>query len=302
MKFIVPVAVTPAMLSIGFSEPSSTETEWELGKAYAVGAYCIMLETHKIYQCLIAIDIDTNFPPNTNLISAANLAPKWREISSTNAWKMFDSYGSTQTIGSISDYVNLVQIGPTSGFNSLALISIANIQSIEISCLNSLGASVYYATFNTSGKSDYVVNDIICPVGGSMDLYLYTQRNASGTPVAVPRIGKLEIGNYFELGDINYGSSVGIIDYSTKNTDLWGNTTIVKRAYTKRITAKLTILNSKIDSVANKLAAYRSTPVVWIGNENLYTSLIVYGFYRDFDINIAYPMQSDCSLTIEGIN
>ena len=59
---------------------------------------------------------------------------------------------------------------------------------------------------------------------------------------------------------------------------------------------------ARLDAVESALSAYRATPLVWIGNDNLYTALIVYGFYRDFDINISYPAQSDCSLSIEGFN
>jgi hypothetical protein len=65
--------------------------------------------------------------------------------------------------------------------------------------------------------------------------------------------------------------------------------------------AKLQIDGSFIDDVVTTLAAYRSTPIVWIGADNIYTSLIVYGFYKDFDVDIAYPTVSYCSLTIEGL-
>jgi hypothetical protein len=39
---------------------------------------------------------------------------------------------------------------------------------------------------------------------------------------------------------------------------------------------------------------------LWIGTEE-YESTIVYGFYKNFDILIAYPEHSECSLEIEGL-
>ena len=50
------------------------------------------------------------------------------------------------------------------------------------------------------------------------------------------------------------------------------------------------------------LADYRATPLVWIGSENAYQSLIVFGYYKDFEIDIAFPTVSYCTLSIEGMN
>ena len=47
-------------------------------------------------------------------------------------------------------------------------------------------------------------------------------------------------------------------------------------------------------------AALRATPVLWIGSES-FESLTVYGFYKEFSIDLAYPTVSYCSLTIEGL-
>ena len=51
---------------------------------------------------------------------------------------------------------------------------------------------------------------------------------------------------------------------------------------------------------ADLRAALRATPVLWIGSES-FESLTVYGFYKEFSIDIAYPTVSYCSLTIEGL-
>jgi hypothetical protein len=109
------------------------------------------------------------------------------------------------------------------------------------------------------------------------------------------------VGTYYDLGATQYGATAGILDYSVKTTDSFGNTTVVKRTYAKRMTSNLMINNNIVDAVVNLLSAYRSTPLVWVGAESNYTSLIVYGFYKDFDVNIAYPDYSSCSLTIEGL-
>lgn len=118
---------------------------------------------------------------------------------------------------------------------------------------------------------------------------------------ATAKCGNCVIGNFYEMGLTQYGAKAGITDYSVKTVDAFGSTTIVKRSYSKRMTVNMAISAEIIDDLTTVLATFRSTPLVWIGADNLYTSLIVYGFYKDFEVDIAYPTISYCSLTIEGL-
>ena len=58
--------------------------------------------------------------------------------------------------------------------------------------------------------------------------------------------------------------------------------------------------SSAVDDVHRTLASLRATPALWIGSE-AFDSLTVYGFYKEFSIDLAYPTVSYCSLTIEGL-
>ena len=310
MKFIVPVPITSAMLvssNIPESISGTPATEyvgsatitpaiWSSSTSYAIGDYCVRTSTHKIYQSNIASNL--NHTPESSLTGTT---PAWKEISSTNRWKMFDAFGSTQSIQSntvVHDKNIDVDIQLSDSIDTIALIGLSGCRSVYLSVVNSLGDTYNEQTISITNKTDYVIrlNQTTNP-GDTLWLSL-----VPSTPATTIKIAKMEIGMAFELGDINYGSSVGIIDYSKKNTDEWGNTILIKRAFTKKITAKIVIDKARLDAVESALSAYRATPLVWIGNDNLYTALIVYGFYRDFDINISYPAQSDCSLSIEGFN
>ena len=48
---------------------------------------------------------------------------------------------------------------------------------------------------------------------------------------------------------------------------------------------------SAIDDVHRTLAAIRATPVLWIGSES-FESLTVFGFYKEFSIDLAYVLNS----------
>lgn len=110
------------------------------------------------------------------------------------------------------------------------------------------------------------------------------------------------MGTFYTLGDTQYGASVGIIDYSRKETDAFGVTTFVRRAYSKRMSAKLMLDNVQMNKVQRVLADLRATPCAWIGADDVtYAPLVVYGFYKDFSIEVAYPTASYCSLEVEGL-
>jgi hypothetical protein len=50
------------------------------------------------------------------------------------------------------------------------------------------------------------------------------------------------------------------------------------------------------------LAAYRATVILYIGaDEEIYPSMIMMGFYKDFSIVIGYPDYAICAIEIEGI-
>jgi hypothetical protein len=118
-------------------------------------------------------------------------------------------------------------------------------------------------------------------------------------------IGELIVGTVYELGvaDLEQGASVGIIDYSRKDTDPdTGATTFVRRAFSKRMSGQFLLTNQQINEVQRILADIRAVPSVFIGSEaEDYSPLIVYGFYRDFSIDIAYPTKSFCRLEVEGL-
>jgi hypothetical protein len=96
-------------------------------------------------------------------------------------------------------------------------------------------------------------------------------------------VGTVVVGQTRDLGLTVYGARTGIQDYSRKVTDEFGNFTIVERAFAKRGNFDVVVANAKIDALADLLASYRATPVVWIGTDD-YSSTWIYGFYKDFGL------------------
>ena len=296
MKLIRPTTLTDAMLTSS-TAPENDHPVWASGTAYAVGARVILTATHRRYEALVA----------STGVNPANDPTKWLDLGPTNRWAMFDDRVGTATTRAGSLQVVLAP-GAADG---LALMD-TNAESVSVTL--SVGGSVIYSksqSFNIGGMAiDNWFSWFFEPLGRKtgmlfLDVPVYesgvlTVTLTRDNPADTVSCGTLLVGRQFDIGDTEHGVDLGIIDYSRKETDQFGVTSVVERAFAKRMTARVVMQTSAIDDVHRTLAAIRATPVLWIGSEG-FESLTVFGFYKEFSIDLAYPTVSYCSLTIEGL-
>lgn len=296
MKLIRPTTLTDAMLTSS-TAPENDHPVWVSGTTYAVGARVILTATHRRYEALAV----------SKGVNPASDPTKWLDLGPTNRWAMFDDRVGTATTRAGSLQVVLAP-GAT---DSLALID-TDAESATVT-LSVAGVQLYNRaqSFNAGGNAiDSWFAWFFEPLGKKssmlfLDIPVYetgvlTVSIARDNPADLVSCGTLLIGRQFDIGDTEHGVDLGIIDYSRKETDQFGVTSVVERAYAKRMTARVVMPTAAIDDVHRTLAAIRATPVLWIGSEG-FESLTVYGFYKEFAIDLAYPTVSYCSLTIEGL-
>ena len=108
------------------------------------------------------------------------------------------------------------------------------------------------------------------------------------------------IGDDINIGCTQFGTSVGITDFSRKERDAVGNNYILERRYIDKADYPVQMTSDKVDATHALLSQLRATPAVYIGSEN-YISTVVYGYYKDFSIVISNSRYSQCSLSVEGI-
>lgn len=266
---------------------------WNGATAYTAGQQVTLLARHEIYQRL------TN---GTTATSPELDTTNWVLVGATNRWKLFDATYQSQTTNNRA--IQLV-------LNPGALV--------DILALDNLDAD-YVRVFVEGTSYDQTVQLKYRPCTNwfqyFFEPFIYKKSAVfSGLPllttnkinVLIYKAGSVAKAGYCihglsrALGYAEPGASVGIIDYSKKETDQFGQTTVVVRPYSKRMNISVIIQNTDLDSVQELLAEYRATPVVWLGASSLYSALIIYGYYRSFDTVIAYPTQSRCNLEIEGL-
>lgn len=294
MKFLTPVAITDSML-VSSSIAETDHPAWNAATAYAVGARVVLASTHSIYQRLVA---------GTTAQSPDVDAANWIRIGPTNRWCMFDR--ATGTLSTATDSITVV-IAPGM-VRGIALLDITG-NRVTVTMTNG-GTTVYSRTvsLNTGyGVSDwdtYFFNDIVrksTVVLTDLPPYSAGQITVTVSGSGPVSVGTVAAGSVLRLGRPRFGMSLGIIDYSVKTTDAYGATTVTQRAFAKRMTVPVVVNATDVDEVSRRLALIRATPVVWIASTS-YDQSIVYGFFKEFAIDVAYPEFSNCSLTIEGLS
>jgi hypothetical protein len=113
-------------------------------------------------------------------------------------------------------------------------------------------------------------------------------------------VGNCALGQTRDIGGTTYGAKAGIQDYSRKETDDFGNTSLIQRAYAKRSTFRSVVNNNQVDQVFDLLATLRATPIVWLGSDD-YSMTWGYGWLRDWAIEVAFPTVSHLAIEMEGL-
>lgn len=295
MKFIAPLTITDGMLTSS-SLPETDYAAWNGATAYTTGERVIRASTHRIYQRLT-----NGTSPTAPELDAVN----WVVVGPTNRWAPFDqAVGSVATSSSTISYV----LTPGQAVTGLALLDLsADAVAVDVSVL---GTSIYSQTWDPVVSSASIADwfayffDSIERRGSLVITNLPAYADAVITVTisgAAPlEVGTLAIGNAYDLGRTLAGTSVGIIDYSNKVTDQFGVTTVTERSYAKRMSANVVVRTSSVSDIAKRLAAVRAKPVVWIGEDTVEATLI-YGWCRDWSVDLQYPTISHCSLTVDGL-
>lgn len=280
--------------------------DWDGTTSYTVGQRVMRRSIHKVYQNLI---------PGANATLPENdTSNRWVEVGPTKKWAPFDQSLSTQS-SKIDELVYIIKPGRVSG---IALLGMSATE-VQIAMVAN-GETVYAGSADlTNGttvgdwyeyffepvymKDTLVITDLID--ASLLNLPQYADCLISVKikyPTFEAKCSAIIVGLVADLGLTQYDSTVGIVDYSKADADDFGRVSLVKRTYSKRANVNLIVENSQVDNVAKVLSTYRATPLVWVGTDNLYQSLILYGFYRDWEVVLSNPSFSNCNLQIEGLS
>jgi hypothetical protein len=305
---VEPFLVTDTVMVTSGSPPATNVPEndyptWSAGTTYAAADRVILISTHKVYESLLSGNVGND----PTVFSSPSY---WIEVGPTNRWAAFDTSVSTSTAQANNITYTLA---PGTAITSLSLLNIRNATELNITVVSPSTGSpgiVYEKTVNLSslpiapdwwswfyGQKRAQTQSILTDLPSYSDSVITIELDG-GVDLSV---GVILIGQQLSFGrGIKYGARVGIQDYSRKETNNFGDTILVQRAFAKRANFNLFIDAAEVDVLQNALTEIRATPCLWIGSSS-FESTTVFGFYKNFDILINYPEFADCELEIEGL-
>ncbi len=297
MKVIRPITIVDSMVSASSAaEPGPGESAWAGATVYAAGQRVVRSTTHRTYERVVAGATPTAPESDTT---------NWLDVGPTNRWAMFDSQVSTATQHTGDLAVTLAPGG-------VSAVAVLDAVGAEVNVLMTDGAGGPTVYDHTISLDDAVITDwyeyLWEPFGQRAEAIFTDLPTYSDCRVIVTitgsavQCGTLIVGTPYTFGDVETSPKIGITDYSQKDTDEFGVTTFVQRAFSKRLECVMVLQRSTFAAAFKVLSALRATPCVWVTSEDPDMSpLIVYGFYRDFSIVVTYKTHMVCALEIEGL-
>lgn len=271
---------------------------WSSNTTYSVGQK--VRYSGRVWESLQSNNL--NKQPNTN-------PTWWLEISPDNQHAALDTSISTASSATTS-MTFVLKIGK---INAAALINV-ECATARIALTDPTEGNVYSSIYGLSGASiydwyQYFFNDPLVKRNQIVFYNIPTYENSvitirldtsTGDTVS---LSQAVFGTLNSIGMTQYGVKAGITDYSIKETDQYGLTTFVERAYSKRMNVQVMLANNQLNRVYDFLTSIRAKPSVWIASDDptYEEALIVFGYYRDFNVEISYPAHSVVDLEIEGL-
>jgi len=298
MKIIVPEIIADASLTSS-NVPETDHAVWLVGTTYNLADRVIVIATHRIYESVIG--------SNTGNDPTTDDGTNWLDVSATNRWKAFDEIIADQVVNaSTIEY----EFDTTGIINSVALFGL-DAETAQVIATSAVDGEVYNETVALTDNSginnwyDYFFDPIIRRsrhVFSDLPQYIDTTIDVIiGGSSGNAYVGQVVIGQLRGIGATEFGTTVGIRDYSTKENNIFGDPIIVERRYSDVVDYDVAVKSTGIDAIRTLLAGFRASPVVWIGDDNADYGVLVYGYYKDFDVVLSSPSISRASIQVEGL-
>lgn len=300
MRVVRASSPVPETLTIDGADYDAGILDYNAGTTYALGDQALVTDDGyfvNIYESL----------QNGNTGHDPHDQDWWVYAGASNPFRMLDLVVGSQTVTN-DDFITVTSV-PVQLVNTAAVLNITDGEQVTVSVIVS-GETVYSETQSLivpgDGVSDWyeyffgdygrrtnaLFTDLPSYAGQEIRLHV-----EGGTSLAV---GTYVAGYGYFLGNTHLGARIGMIDYSRKQANAFGGFDIQERPYSKKGSFTFSFENHRVDEIANLLPQYRAVAAIWIGGDD-YGSTYIYGFYKDWEIEITYPTYSIATIELEGL-
>ncbi len=305
MRAFIPIDITDAMLvSSSIAEPYASEPLYNPGTTYAEGALVsvVAANSHLVFESLVGSNL--NHSPATS-------PAHWIQKSYTNRFRMFEW---NQGDPSIAASPLTVVLRPGKRIDAIFLDGL-KATTLEIVVTNGPGGDVVFtldahlqvrtvASFSEFYFTPFLYQQKLVTFDVPMvpdPVITITLSDPSGTV----EVGRIACGLSIYHGNIKWNPVSDLENYSEIVWDDFGKATLTPVPSIPMTEQKVIVDIGRVNVVRQFRDSANAKAVVWSGLDDVdygYTeSLILFGVYRSFRIDITNPSYSEVTLSLKGI-
>jgi hypothetical protein len=294
-------------LSSNFSE---TEPEWSPDETYMYGGEA--RDGHYIYKYSGSENTNTTWSPShdTEESIGTGVVPSWVKVRPTNYYAMLDGKSTTKT--SVDGGIDVVF--EADGAASIALLGVRG-QSVTLTLTNNITSEVEYTEVIGMMDESHIVDFYtycfegfdyasslfrLFPVAFDSSIRVQIENDLD-----VSECGIVVIGSPYYVGDAMWDVDFNLTSYSVKNTDDFGNDSLIHRGSSYTVDYDIVIDSGRIMAVNRKAKEWDAIPLLLVADEaedSKYENLISYGYWKTFRTVLSGPMKSQCYISWKEIS
>ena len=278
---------------------NTTGNPWDSGTTYSNGDLVTYKVGYKNYIYQSQADSNTGVRPTSD-------ETKWLNIGAINLWRCL--YGATENKteheGDFSITFN------TNKADFVYLIGVnAKKAKIEIfddndTLLQTEEEDLQYK--NAASWKDYWFKDFNFrnTYGIYTNIGFRYKAKITLESETIARLGNIIIGKSFDIGQLLWNPSVGILDFSKLERDAsFGDVDLKQGSFAKRADIVVKVDTARSDAIETFLTAIRGTEVLILADERIdgFDSLKIRGFVRDHDVALQGPNKSEITIQVRGL-
>ena len=305
MIVIPPIPITESsgrLISTNIVEPDATQGEvlWVAGTAYTPGAKVIR-PNHKKYEAIVA---------STGVIPESD-PEKWLYIGPTNKWAMFEANRNEQSTrtGTIE-----VVLKPGARIDSIGILGV---EAVSITVTQRVNGVIVYGpqvinmnSRNTASWSDYFFGEFnFIPSALIQDLRPYVGSEITiviDNETRPAKCSGIVMGTKVFLGKVQYNPQSDVLNFSKIEKDDYGVSKLTPRRSVPKTNQTLWTDKELVNKVRKVRTDLNAVPALWSGlddkgQDGYFESLLIYGIYKQFTIDLAHNEVAMVTLELEEL-
>jgi hypothetical protein len=304
MHIIRPVAIGDTEITA--TNAVASNPVWSSSTGYTIGQRAE--KSNRVYESLFA-GTNLNNDPDTDTSSGTVIGTYWSYVEATNSRIMFDYTRSGDDYQTTRGGSIAVTIEPDQGITDYIALFGLNGDEVLVTVNDPVDGIIYDETFELRDDSAVYDGFTYCfePIVKHTELIVDDLPPYGGTEIDIvidagvntAKCGKCVVGFGKFIGDVVYGTKVGIVSYSSVERT-FGRAEIQSGDYNRFVDYQVGINTQYNREIQKLLAGYRDKPIVFIGAKDDFLETTLYGVYTDFSLTLS-PALSSLSMRVEEL-